>query len=90
MADVFLANRIRGLNGISRDVAVVLKAVVNYVLSTIIASALVIAVFTKIMVEANAIRQPVLVYEIHKLIHGFYPDNIHVSAYWREHQPIRP
>lgn len=81
MADVIFANRIGGLDGISRNIAVVLEAVVHDILGAIIAGTLVVAVFSKIMVEADAVGQSVLVYEVHKLIHGLYPDNINVSAY---------
>ena len=90
MADVIFANRIGGLDGISRNVAVVLEAVVHNILGAVIAGTLVVAVFSKIMVEADAVGQAVLVYEIHKLIHGLCPNDFYVSAYRREYQPIRP
>lgn len=80
MADVFFANRIGGLNGISRNVAVVLEAVVHDILGAVVASTLIVAVFSKIMVETDAIGQAVLVYEVHKLIHGFCPNDFYVSA----------
>ena len=80
MADVIFANRIGGLDGISRNVAVVLEAVVHNILGAIIAGTLIVAVFSKIMVETDAIGQAVLVYEIHKLIHGLCPNDFYVSA----------
>ena len=80
MEDVIFANRIGGLDGISRNVAVVLEAVVHNILGAIIAGTLIVAVFSKIMVETDAIGQAVLVYEIHKLIHGLCPNDFYVSA----------
>ena len=80
MANVIFANRIGGLDGISRNVAVVLEAVVHDILGAVVASTLIVAVFSKIMVEADAVGQAVLVYEIHKLIHGLCPNDFYVSA----------
>lgn len=80
MADVIFANRIGGLDGISRNVAVVLEAVVHDILGAVVAGTLVITVFSKIMVETDAIGQAVLVYEVHKLIHGLCPNDFYVSA----------
>ena len=80
MADVILANRIGGLDGISRNVAVVLEAVVHDILGAVVASTLIVAVFSKIMVETDAIGQAVLVYEVHKLIHGLCPNDFYISA----------
>jgi glycerol uptake facilitator-like aquaporin len=80
MADVIFANRIGGLDGVRRDVAVVLEAVVHNILGAVVAGTLVVAVFSKIMVETDAIGQAVLVYEVHKLIHGLCPYEFYVSA----------
>ena len=80
MADVIFAYRIGRLDGISRNVAVVLEAVVDDILGAIIAGTLVVAVFSKIMVETDAIGQAVLVYEVHKLIHGLCPNDFYISA----------
>ena len=90
MADVIFANRIGGLDGISWNVAVVLKAIIHNILGAVVAGTFIVAVFSKIMVEADAVGQAVLVYEIHKLIHGLCPYDFYVSAYRREYQPIRP
>ena len=81
MADVIFANRIGGLDGVRGDVAVVLKAKVYDILGAVVACPLVVTVFTEVMVEADAARQSVLVYEIHKLIHGLCPNDFYVSAY---------
>lgn len=80
MADVIFANQIGGLDGISRNVAVVLEAVVHDILGAVVAGTLVITVFSKIMVETNAIGQAVLVYEVHKLIHGLCLNDFYISA----------
>ena len=80
MADVIFADRIGGLDGVRRNVAVVLEAVVHNILGAVVAGTLVITVFTQIMVEADAVGQAVLVYEIHKLIHGLCPNDFYVSA----------
>ena len=80
MADVIFANRIGGLDGISRNVAVVLKTIVHDILGAVVACPLVVTVFTEVMVEADAVRQAVLVYVIHKLIHGLCPNDFYVSA----------
>ena len=81
VADVIFADRIGGLDGISRNVAVVLKAIIHNILGAVVACPLVVAVFTEVMIEADAVGQPVLVYEIHKLIHGLCPNDFYVSAY---------
>lgn len=80
MANVIFANRIGGLDGISRNVAVVLEAVVHDILGAVVAGTLIVAVFSKIMVETDAIGQAVLVYEVHKLIHGLCPNDFYISA----------
>ena len=80
MANVIFANRIGGLDGISRNVAVVLEAVVHNILGAVVAGTFIVAVFSKIMVEADAIGQAVLVYEVHKLVHGLCPNDFYVSA----------
>ena len=80
MANVIFANRIGGLDGISRNVAVVLEAVVHNILGAVVAGTFIVAVFSKIMVEADAIGQAVLVYEVHKLIHGLCPNDFYISA----------
>ena len=80
VADVFFADRIGGLDGVRRDVAVVLKTIVHDILGAVVACPLVVAVFTEVMVEADAVRQAVLVYVIHKLIHGLCPNDFYVSA----------
>ena len=80
MADVIFANRIGGLDGISRNVAVVLEAVVHNILGAVVAGTLIVAVFSKIMVETDAVGQAVLVYEVHKLIHGLCPNDFYISA----------
>ena len=90
MANVIFANRIRWLDGISRNVAVVLEAVVHNILGAVVAGTLIVAVFSKIMVEADAVGQAVLVYEVHKLIHGLCPNDFYISANRWEYQPIRP
>lgn len=81
VADVIFANRIGGLDGVRGDVAVVLEAVVHNILGTVIAGTLIVAVFSKIMVETDAVGQAVMVYVIHKLIHGLCPNDFYVSAY---------
>ena len=90
VADVIFADRIGGLDGVRRDVAVVLEAVVHDILGAVVAGTFIVAVFSKIMVEADAVGQAVLVYEVHKLIHGLCPNDFYVSAYRRKYQPIRP
>lgn len=80
VADVIFAYRIGRLDGVGRNVAVVLEAVVHNILGTIIAGTLIVAVFSKIMVEADAVGQSVLVNEIQKLIHGLCPNDFYVSA----------
>lgn len=80
VADIIFAYRIGGLDGVRRDVAVVLKTIVHDILGAVVACPLVVAVFSKIMVEADAVRQSVLVYEIHKFIHGLCPNDFYVSA----------
>ena len=81
VADVIFANRIGGLDGVRRDVAVVLKAIVHDILGAVVAGTFIVAVFTEVMVETDAIGQAVLVYEVHKLIHGLCPNDFYVSAY---------
>ena len=80
VADIIFAYRIGGLDGVRRDVAVVLKAIVHDILGAVVAGTLVITVFSKIMVETDAIGQAVLVYVIHKLIHGLCPNDFYISA----------
>ena len=88
VADIIFAYRIGGLDGVRGNVAVVLKAIIDYILGAVVAGTFIVAVFSKIMVEADAVGQAVLVYEIHKLIHGLCPYDFYVSAYRREYQPI--
>ena len=90
VADVIFADRIGRLDGVRRNVAVVLKTIVYDILGAVVAGTLVVTVFTEVMIEADAVGQSVLVYEIHKLIHGLCPYDFYVSAYRREYQPIRP
>ena len=80
VADIIFAYRIGGLDGVRRDVAVVLKAIVHDILGAVVAGTLVVTVFSKIMVETDAIGQAVLVYVIHKLIHGLCPNDCYISA----------
>ena len=80
VADVIFADRIGRLDGVRRNVAVVLKAIVHDILGAVVAGTLVITVFSKIMVETDAIGQAVLVYVIHKLIHGLCPNDFYISA----------
>ena len=80
VADVIFADRIGGLDGVRGDIAVVLEAVVHDILGAVVAGTLIVAVFSKIMVEADAVGQAVLVYEIHKLIHGLCPNDFYISA----------
>ena len=68
------------MDGISWNVAVVLEAVVHNILGAVVAGTLIVAVFSKIMVETDAIGQAVLVYEVHKLIHGLCPNDFYISA----------
>ena len=81
VADIIFADRIGGLDGIGGNVAVVLKTIVHDILGAVVAGTFVVAVFTEVMVEADAVRQAVLVYVIHKLIHGLCPNDFYVSAY---------
>jgi hypothetical protein len=81
VADVIFADWIRGLDGVRGNVAVVLKTIVHDILGAVVACPLVVAIFTEVMIEADAVRQSVLVYEIHKLIHGLSPNDFYVSAY---------
>ena len=81
VADVIFADRIGGLDGIRGYVAVVLKAIVHDILGAVVAGTFVVAVFTEVMVEADAVRQAVLVYVIHKLIHGLCPNDFYISTY---------
>ena len=80
VADIIFAYRIGGLDGVRRDVAVVLKTIVHDILGAVVAGTFIVAVFSKIMVEADAVRQSVLVYVVHKRIHGLKPNDVHVSA----------
>ena len=80
MTDVVGTDGVGGLDGIGRDVALVFETVINHSLGAIVAIPLIVAVFTKVMVEADAVRQSVLVYVIHKRIHGLKPNDVHVSA----------
>jgi len=80
VANVIFAHRIGGLDGVRRDVAVVLKTIVHDILGAVIAGAFIVAVFAKVMIEADAVGQSVLVYEVHKLIHGLCPYDFYVSA----------
>ena len=81
VADVIFADWIRGLDGVRRDVAVVLEAVVHDILGAVVAGTFIVAVFTEVMVEADAVGQAVLVYEVHKLVHGLCPNDFYISAY---------
>lgn len=81
MTDVVGTDGVGGLNGIGRDVALMFKAVIDYPFSAIVAIPLIVTVFAKVMVEADAVRQSVLVYVVHKRIHGLKPNDVHVSAY---------
>lgn len=81
VADVIFAYRIGRLDGIRGNVAVVLKTIVHDILGAVVAGTLIVAIFTEVMIEADAVRQSVLVYEIHKLIHGLCPNDFYVSAY---------
>ena len=80
VTDVVGTDGVGGLDGIGRDVALMFEAVIDYSFGTIIAIAFIIAVFTKVMVEADAVWQSVLVYVVHKRIHGLKPNDVHVSA----------
>ena len=80
VADVFFADRIGGLDGVRRDVAVMLKAIIHNILGAVVAGTLVVTVFSKIMVKADAVGQAVLIYEVHKLVHGLCPNDFYVSA----------
>ena len=90
MTDVVSTNRVRGLDAVGWDVAMVFEAVINHIFGAVVTGSFVITVLAKVMVEADAVGQAVLVYEIHKLIHGLCPNDFYVSAYRREYQPIRP
>ena len=89
MTDVVGSDRVGGLDGIGRNITLVFEAIIDHSFGTVVAIPLIVTVFTKVMVEADAIRQSVLVYVIHKRIHGLKPNDVHVSADGREHQPIR-
>ena len=81
VADVVFAYRIGGLDGVRRDVAVVLKAIVHDILGAVVAGTFIVTIFSEVMIEADAIRQTVLIYEIRKLIHGLRPNDFYISAY---------
>ena len=70
------------MDRIRRNVAIVLKAVVYDVFGAVVTGSFVITVLAKVMVEADAVGQTVLVNEIYKLIHGLCPNNFYISAYW--------
>ena len=80
MTDVVGTDGVGGLNGIGGDVALVFEAIIDYSFSTIVAISLIVTVFAKVMVKADAIWQSVLVYVVHKRIHGLKPNDVHVSA----------
>ena len=80
MTDVVGTDGVGGLDGIGRDVALMFEAIIDYSFGAIVAIPLIVAIFAKVMVEADAIRQSVLVYVVHKRIHGLKPNDVHVSA----------
>ena len=80
MTDIVGTDGVRGLDGIGRDVALVFEAIINHSFSAIVAITLIVTVFAKVMVKADAIWQSVLVYVVHKRIHGLKPNDVHVSA----------
>ena len=80
MTDVVGTDGVRRLDGISRDVALMFEAIIDYSFCAIVAISLIVTVFAKVMVEADAIWQSVLVYVVHKRIHGLKPNDVHVSA----------
>lgn len=80
VADIIFADRIGGLDGIGGNVAVVLKTIVHDILGAVVACPLVVAIFTEVMIETDAVGQAVMVYEVHKLIHGLCPNDFYVSA----------
>jgi hypothetical protein len=81
VADVIFADWIRGLDGKRGNVTIMFQAIIDYILGAVVAGTFIVAVFSKIMVEADAVGQAVLVYEVHKLIHGLCPNDFYVSAY---------
>ena len=82
MTDVVSTNRVRGLDAVGWDVAMVFEAVINHIFGAVVTGSFVITVLAKVMVEADPVGQTVLVYEIDKLIHGLSPNDFYVSAYW--------
>ena len=80
MADVVGTDGVGGLNGIGRDIALVFEAIIDHSFGAIVAIPLIVTVFAKVMVKADAIWQSVLVYVVHKRIHGLKPNDVHVSA----------
>ena len=80
MTDVVRTDGVGGLDGVGWDVAMVLETVVHDAFGAVVTIALIVTVFTKVMVEADAVRQSVLVYVVHKRIHGLQPNDVHVSA----------
>ena len=80
MTDVVGTDGVGGLDSIGWDVALVFEAIINHSFGTIVAIPLIVTVFAKVMVEADAVRQSVLVYVVHKRIHGLKPNDVHVSA----------
>ena len=80
MTDVVGSDRVGGLDGISRDVALMFETVIDYPFGTIVAIPLIVTIFAKVMVETDAIWQSVLVYVVHKRIHGLKPNDVYVSA----------
>ena len=80
MTNVVCPYRVGGLDGVGGDVAMVLQTIVHDAFGTIVSIPLIVAIFTKVMVEADAVWQSVLVYVVHKRIHGLKPNDVHVSA----------
>ena len=80
MTDVVGTDGVGGLNSISRDVALMFEAVIDHSFGAIVAVPLIVTIFTKVMVEADAVWQSVLVYVVHKRINGLKPNDVHVSA----------
>ena len=80
MTDVVSSHWVGGLNGVGRDVALVLQTIVHDAFGAVVTIAFIVTVFAKVMVEADAVRQSVLVYVVHKRIHGLQPNDVHVSA----------
>lgn len=85
MMDVVGTDGVGGLDSIGRDVAIMFEAVIDHSFGAIVAIPLIVAILTKVMVEADAVRQSVSVYVVHKRIHGLKPNDVHVSANGREY-----